>query len=224
MKYEIREAPFSVLECSLSAGESMKCQKGAMAWMTRGITMQTKAGGLGKMFKKAIAGESAFWNNYMAEADGQIAFSTTFPGKIIPVDVGTMPIVAQKSAFLASEAGVEMNIYLQEKIGAGFFGGEGFIMEQFSGRGYVFLEIDGGFVEKQLEAGEEIVVDSGYLAAMDQSCSMRIERIKGIGNVMLGGEGLFNTIITGPGKVWLQTMPISAFVDGIVPHMPFKRE
>ncbi len=186
--------------------------------------MQTKAGGIGKMFKKAIAGESAFWNNYMAEADGQIAFSTTFPGKIIPVDVGTMPIVAQKSAFLASEAGVEMNIYLQEKIGAGFFGGEGFIMEQFSGRGYVFLEIDGGFVEKQLEAGEEIVVDSGYLAAMDQSCSMRIERIKGIGNVMLGGEGLFNTIITGPGKVWLQTMPISAFVDGIVPHMPFKRE
>jgi uncharacterized protein (TIGR00266 family) len=224
MQYEIREAPFSVLECSLSAGESMKCQKGAMAWMTRGIKMQTQAGGLGKMFKKAIAGESAFWNNYMAESEGQIAFSTTFPGKIIPVDVSTMPIVAQKSAFLASEAGVDMNIYLQEKIGAGFFGGEGFIMEKFTGTGYVFLEIDGGFVEKQLEAGEEMVVDSGYLAAMDQSCSMRIERIKGIGNVMLGGEGLFNTIIAGPGKIWLQTMPISAFVDGIVPHLPFKRE
>ena len=224
MKYEIREAPFSVLECTLSAGESMKCQKGAMAWMTRGIKMQTQSGGIGKLFKKAIANESAFWNNYLAETDGQIAFASSFPGKIVPVDVGTMPIVAQKSAFLASEAGVDMDIFLQEKISAGFFGGEGFIMERFSGNGHVFLEIDGGFIERQLNAGEELVVDSGYLAAMDMTCSMRIERIKGIGNVVLGGEGLFNPIVTGPGRVWLQTMPISAFVDSIIPHMPFKRE
>ena len=224
MKYEIKEAPFSILECSLSAGEMMKCQKGAMAWMSRGIKMQTQGGGIGKLFKKALSGEAMFTNLYQAETDGEIAFSIHFPGKIVPIDVSTMPIIAQKTAFLACESGVSMDIYLQEKISAGFFGGEGFIMQRFSGNGYAFLEIDGGFVQKELQANEEIVIDSGYLAAMDMSCTMRIERIKGIGNVMLGGEGLFNTIVTGPGKVWLQTMPLSTFVEGIVPHLPFKRE
>ncbi|MGN0708681.1 MAG: TIGR00266 family protein [Anaerovoracaceae bacterium] len=224
MKYEIKEAPFSVLECQLEAGEAVRCQKGAMAWMTRGIVMQTQAGGIGKFLKKKMSGESGFWNNYVAESDGSIAFSMTFPGQIVAVDVSKTPLAAQKSAFLASGPDVDMDIFLQEKISSGFFGGEGFIMEKFTGSGIVFLEIDGGIIQKELAAGEEIVIDSGYLAAMDLTCSMRIERIKGMGNMIAGGEGLFNTIVAGPGRVWLQTMPISSFVDGLIPHLPFKRE
>ena len=220
MKYEIREAPFSVLECSLSAGESMKCQKGAMAWMTRGITMQTKAGGLGKMFKKAIAGESAFWNNYMAEADGQIAFSTTFPGKIIPVDVGTMPIVAQKSAFLASEAGVNFELFFQKKLAGGFFGGEGFIMQRLSGSGMAFAEIDGTLVEYDLQPGQQIVVDTGNVAGFTAGVQMEIRQVPGMKNKLLGGEGLFNTVLTGPGRIWLQTMPISGVAAALLPYIP----
>ncbi len=217
MKFEVKDAPFSILVCHLDGGEMMKCQTGAMARMTRSVKMQTKSGGLGGMFKKAISGESLFLNNYVAEAPGEIAFGMSFPGHILAVDVTQMPLVAQKKAFLASESTVNMDVFLQKKIGAGFFGGEGFIMEKFSGSGYAFLEVDGAIEEKVLGAGEQLVVDSGYVAAMEQSVSMDIEMVKGLGNIAFGGEGLFNTILTGPGRVWLQTMPISAFANSLAP-------
>lgn len=217
MKYEVRNAPFSILVCQLDGGEMMKCQSGAMAWMTRNVKMQTKSGGLGGMFKKAISGESMFLNNYVADAPGEIAFGMSFPGHILAIDVSQMPLVAQKKAFLASESTVSMDVFLQKKIGAGFFGGEGFIMEKFSGSGYAFLEVDGAVEERVLGAGEQLVVDSGYLAAMEQSVSMDIEMVKGLGNIAFGGEGLFNTILTGPGKVWLQTMPIAALANSLAP-------
>ncbi|WP_270302059.1 TIGR00266 family protein [Baileyella intestinalis] len=217
MKFEVKDAPFSILVCQLDGGEMMKCQSGAMAWMTRSVKMQTKSGGLGGMFKKAISGESLFLNNYVAEAPGEIAFGMSFPGHILAVDVTQMPLVAQKKAFLASESTVSMDVFLQKKIGAGFFGGEGFIMEKFSGSGYAFLEVDGAIEEKVLGAGEQLVIDSGYVAAMEQSVSMDIEMVKGLGNIAFGGEGLFNTILTGPGRVWLQTMPISALANSLAP-------
>lgn len=217
MKFEVKDAPFSILVCQLDDGEMMKCQSGAMAWMTRSVKMQTKSGSLGGMFKKAISGESLFLNNYVAEAPGEIAFGMSFPGHILAVDVTQMPLVAQKKAFLASESTVSMDVFLQKKIGAGFFGGEGFIMEKFSGSGYAFLEVDGAVEEKVLGAGEQLVVDSGYVAAMEQSVSMDIEMVKGLGNIAFGGEGLFNTILTGPGRVWLQTMPISALANSLAP-------
>lgn len=224
MKYEIKEVPFSILECTLQSGETMQCQRGAMAWMTRGISMETKAGGVGRFLKRTISGEDGFLNTYTASNDGTIAFAMSFPGKIIPINVSETPIAAQKSSFLACESTVHTDIYFQEKIGAGFFGGEGFIMQKFSGSGHAFIEIDGGVVKKELAPAEEIIIDSGYLAAMDMSCRMRIEKVGGIKNAVFGGEGLFNTVVTGPGRIWLQTMPISAFVDSIVPHMPFKKE
>ncbi len=220
MKYQIKHEPFTVLVCQMEAGESLKCQSGAMAWMTPGIAMETKAGGLGGAFKKALMGESLFLNTYTASQAGEIAFAKKVPGPIKAFNIGEAPIIAQKGSFLAATPNVQMDIYLQKKIGAGFFGGEGFIMQKLSGAGYAFLEFDGEVEVKELAAGEKLVVDSGYIAAMDVTCSMDIQVIKGFANVIGGGEGLFNTVVTGPGRVWLQTMPLATLAGAIAAYIP----
>lgn len=223
MNYEIKGTPFPVVICNLNSGESMKCEKGAMSWMSCNMKMQTNAGGgLGKMFSRAVSGESAFQNVYTAQEDaGMIAFASSFPGEVLPISITSQKgIIAQKSAFLASEIGVELSIFFQKKLGAGFFGGEGFIMQRLSGNGMAFLEIDGSVVEYDLKPGESMLVDTGYLAAMDETCSIDIEKVKGIGNIVFGGESLFNTRITGPGHIWLQTMPISNVAGSIIPYLP----
>ena len=194
-----------------------------MSWMSPNMEMTTNAGGgIGKMFSRAFSGESIFQNVYTARGGaGLIAFASSFPGNIMPMQVSAgKSIVAQKSAFLASESGVDMSIFFQKKLGAGFFGGEGFIMQKLSGNGLVFLEIDGSVIEYDLAAGQSLLVDTGYLAAMEETVSIDIESVKGIGNALFGGEGLFNTRITGPGHVWLQTMPISAVAGSIRPFIP----
>lgn len=229
MQYEIKNAPLPVVIVKLAQGESIECQKGAMSWMTPTMEMKTNlgnggAGGvlgaLGKIAKSTVTGESIFRNTYTASRGaGEIAFASTFPGDIIAVDVSTKPIVAQKSAYLANTVGVGMEIFFQKRLGAGFFGGEGFIMQKFSGNGLVFLEINGCVVEYDLAAGQSMLIDTGYLAAMDATCSMDIETVSGIGNALLGGEGLFNTRVTGPGKIWLQTMPTSALAGAIQPYI-----
>ncbi|MCH4073046.1 TIGR00266 family protein [Pseudoramibacter sp.] len=210
MEYKILGDNLPVAVCRLNTGETVKCESGSMSWMDGTIEMATKGGGFGKMLKRSISGDSAFINYYTAAAPGEIAFASSFPGaiKAIKIESGR-EIIAQKSAYLASEEGVEMDIFFQKKLGAGFFGGEGFIMQQYSGQGIVFLEIDGSAVTYELEAGQRKIVDTGYLVAMDASVSMDIERVKGVKNVLLGGEGLFNTVLTGPGRIVLQTMPIA---------------
>ena len=223
MNYEIHNQPFTVLTIHMEAGESIKCQSGAMAWMSPGIQMQTQAGGLGGMFKKAIVGESLAFNTYVAEQAGEITLSKHSPGEVLMFNISECPIIAQKTSFLASTEGVNMDIYLQKKMSTGFFGGEGFLMEKYTGSGYAWLEIDGSVQERELAAGEQLVVDSGYVAAMEASCSMDIQMIKGVKNIVLGGEGLFNTIVTGPGKVWLQTMPISSLAKAIYPFLPLEK-
>jgi uncharacterized protein (TIGR00266 family) len=220
MKYVIKNQPFTVLTLQMDAGEEIKCQSGAMAWMSPGITMETKTGGLGGMFKKAITGESLALNHYRAEQAGELTLAKHSPGDIIMFNIAESPIVAQKTSFLASTEGVNMDIFLQKKLSAGFFGGEGFIMQKYSGSGYVWLEIDGSAQERQLAAGEKLIVDSGYVAAMEATCSMDIQTVKGLTNVVLGGEGLFNTVLTGPGKIWLQTMPISSVAGALRPYFP----
>ena len=223
MEYQIKGTPFPVVVCRLNAGETIKCQKGGMAWMSPNMQMQTNAGGgIGKMFSRALGGESIFQNTYTAQGGvGEISFAATVPGNILAVEISASnTIVAQKSAYLASESGVELSMFFQKKIGAGFFGGEGFIMQKLSGNGMAFLEIDGSIVEYDLADGESILVDTGYLAAMDATCSVDIETVKGIGNALLGGEGFFNTRVSGPGHVWLQTMPISAVASSIRPYIP----
>ena len=223
MQYEIKGTPFPVVICRLEPNETVCCQKGAMSWMSPNMQMTTNAGGgLGKMFSRAISGESIFQNKYTAAGGtGEIAFATSVPGQILPIEISSSrTIVAQKSAYLASSPDVDLSIFFQKKVGAGFFGGEGFIMQKLSGSGIAFLEIDGSTVEYDLAAGESILVDTGYLAAMDATCSVDIETVKGIGNALFGGEGFFNTRVSGPGHVWLQTMPAYALAGALHPYIP----
>ncbi len=221
MKYEVKGAPFPVLECTVEAGETMKCQKGAMVWMSKNMEMATKTGGIGKIFGKMMTNESMFENEYTAQGgQGMIAFAAGVPGNILAVDLSDgRTVIAQKGAFLASEMGVNMEIHFQKKVAGGFLGGEGFIMQKFSGKGYVFLEIDGSVVEYELQPGQQLVVDTGSLAAMEATVNLDVQMIKGLGNMLGGGEGFFNTILTGPGKVWLQTMPVSGLAGAVQPYI-----
>ncbi len=228
MEYEIKNVPLTVLICKLAQGESIECQKGAMSWMTTTMEMKTSVGGqgngllgtLGKMAKSSLTGESIFRNTYTATGGpGEIAFASSFPGSIMAFNTATTPIVAQKSAYLANTIGISMDIFFQKKFGAGLFGGEGFIMQKFSGNGLVFLEINGCVCEYSLAPGESMLVDTGYLAAMEATCSINIETVKGIGNALLGGEGLFNTKVTGPGRIWLQSMPAIALAGAVAPYI-----
>lgn len=222
MKYEIKGTPLPVVVCNLEAGESLKTEKGAMSWMSGNMQMETNAGGgLGKMFSRAISGESIFQNVYTSQGGpGMIAFASSFPGNILAMEVSAnRTVIAQKSAFLASEKDVNMEIFFQKKLGAGFFGGEGFIMQKFTGNGMVFLEIDGSIVEYDLAPGETMILDTGHLAVMDGTVSIDIQTVKGVGNVLFGGEGLFNTKVTGPGHIWLQTMPASNVASALSPYM-----
>ena len=209
MRYEITGTPLPVAILRLNRGETIHSENGAMSWMSDGLSMKTNAGGsIGKAFSRAFSGESIFQNTYTAQVDDAfIAFASSFPGQILPIDVGVQPIVAQKSAFLARESTVDMAIHFQRKLGSGFFGGEGFIMQRFSGSGIVFLEIDGALKEYDLAPGETMILDTGYLAAMTASVKMDVTTVKGVGNVLFGGEGLFHTCVTGPGHIWVQTMP-----------------
>ena len=220
MQYAITNQPFTVLTLQMNRGESVKCQSGAMAWMTPGIRMETKVGGLGGLFKKALVGESIALNHYNAEADGELTLAKHSPGDILAFNIGQTPIIAQKTSFLAATEDVQMDIYLQHKVGAGFFGGEGFLMQKYSGTGMAWLEVDGAVQMRTLSAGESLIIDSGFVAAMDATCQMSIQTVKGVKNVLLGGEGLFNTVVTGPGRVWLQTMPINSLAQALYAYMP----
>lgn len=222
MKYNIQGEPMPVVICHLEAGESMITERGSMVWMSANMRMETKAGGLGKALGRMFGGESLFQNTYTAEGGpGMIAFASSFPGTIRAVEITpNMPVIAQKSAFLAATPGVDLSIHFQKKVGAGFFGGEGFIMQKLSGRGMAFVEIDGELVEYELGPGEQLVVDTGNVAGFTAGVQMDIQAVSGVKNALLGGEGLFNTILTGPGKVWLQTMPICSVAMSIRPYIP----
>lgn len=225
MKYSIEGAPLPVVICDLEAGEKMITEKGAMSWMTPNMKMETVGGGMGKMVGRMFSGESMFQNHYTAEGGpGQIAYASSFPGTILAFEIGPdTELIAQKSAFLASTSGIELSVAFQKKIAGGFFGGEGFIMQRLSGQGTVFLEIDGHVKEYELEAGQSMVLDTGYLAAMTGSCKMEVTSVKGMKNKFLGGEGFFNTVVTGPGKIYLQSMPINQMASSLIPYLPASR-
>jgi len=225
MKYNIQGEPTPVVICELDPGESMITEGGSMVWMTPNMDMQTSAGGsLGKAFGRLFSGESIFQNIYTAQGGpGMIAFASKFPGAIRVVEITPdRPLIVQKCAFLAATQGVELSTHFQKRLGVGFFGGEGFIMQKLSGRGLAFLEIDGYAVEYDLMPGQQIIVDTGNLAVMDPTCTMDIQSVRGAKNMFFGGEGIFHTVITGPGKIVLQTMPLSAFVNTISAFLPSK--
>ena len=220
MRYEIKGEPLPVVIVYLDAGESIMCQKGGMSWMTPNMTMSTSTGGIGKAFSKMFSGESMFQNTYTAQGGpGMIAFAASVPGSIIPFDIGQGDMIVQKGGYLASEMGVEFSIAFQKKIGAGFFGGEGFIMQRLHGTGLAFVEIDGYVVQYDLQAGQEMIIDTGYLAAMSSTCTMDFRTVGGIGNSLFGGEGFFNTVVKGPGRIYIQTMPKNQLASALYfPH------
>lgn len=218
MEYEIKGDTLPVVICNLEAGETMITEKGSMCWMSPNMKMETTTnGGVGKAFGRMFSGEAFFQNRYTAKGDkGMIAFASSFPGSIRAFDISSSNgMIVQKSAFLASQETVELSVHFKKKFGTGLFGGEGFIMQKLSGHGIAFIEIDGSTVEYELKAGEKIIVDTGYLAAMTETCHMDIQKVPGAKNMFFGGEGLFNTVITGPGKVLLQTMPLSSVASAI---------
>ena len=222
MQYEIKGGNLPVVVCQLEDGETMITESGAMSWMSPNMEMSTDSGGgAGKMFGRLFSGEHLFQNRYKAHGHGMVAFSSSFPGSIQAVEIKPgREVVVQKTAFLASTQGVELSTFFQKKAGAGFFGGEGFIMQKLSGSGTAFLEVDGASVEYELEAGQQILISTGHLAMMDATCSMDVQSVKGVKNVLFGGEGLFNTVVTGPGRVVLQTMPVSKFASQLTPYLP----
>lgn len=225
-RYEIIGGNLPVVICELSAGEVMLTESGSMSWMSPNMKMETTSnGGIGKALGRMFSGESLFLNRYTAVGgDGMIAFASSFPGTIRAFElIPGKSIIVQKSAFLASETTVELSIFFQKSLGKGLFGGEGFIMQKLSGQGIAFIEIDGHAVEYDLQAGESLVIDTGYLVAMEDTCSMDIVTVPGIKNMLFGGEGIFNTVVRGPGKIIIQTMPISNVAGVLAKYMPLQK-
>lgn len=223
MKYEIKGGNFPVLICELDANETMITEGGAMSWMSPNMRMDTTTnGGIGKMFGRMISGEKLFQNKYTAQGGvGTIAFASSFPGDIIPLDLSQgREYICQKSSFLASTEGVQLSVYLQKRLGAGLFGGEGFVMQKISGNGMAFIELDGSAIKYNLEPGQQLIVDTGHVVMMDATCKMEVQTVKGAKNIIFGGEGLFNTVVSGPGEVVIQTMPIFKLAQSLATYLP----
>ena len=226
MEYEIKGGSFPIVICKLQKVETMKNETGAMAFMSSDMKMDTNTGGgLLKGLGRALSGDTIFLNFFTAQSDNQqIGFAARTPGKIMPIRLnGSNTIIGQKNAFLAAEDGVNLDIYFRNKLGAGIFGGEGFVLQKFTGTGIVFLEIDGEVIEHDLQPGEKLLVDPGHIAAMEESVDFDIERVKGAKNILFG-EGLFFARLQGPGKVWIQTMPLSKLAEALIPFLPTTTE
>lgn len=224
MQYNIIGDTMPAVEVTFDApGESMYTQSGGMAWMTEGVSMTSNArGGLGKSIGRMFSGESLFMATYKAERAGaMIAFASTVAGEVLAINIGTCGgMICQKGAFLCAEETVDLNVTFTKKFSAGLFGGEGFILQDITGTGTVFLEVDGNKVEKILAPGEVIKVDTGNVVAFEKTVSYDIETVKGLKNIFLGGEGLFLTKLTGPGKVILQTQNFNEFAGRIIRMVP----
>lgn len=220
MQYEIVSKAYPVVVCHLGPGEQMKTERGSMVWMDSWIDMATKAGDIGGVFERVLTGESIFQNVYTATRPGKVAFGSSFPGRIVPIAIAPgREFIVQKMGFLASEMGVELSMHVNLRIGGGFFGGEGFIMQRLSGCGTAFIEVDGDLVSYELAAGEQLVVNTGNVLGFTAGVTLDIQAVRGGMNLVFGGEGVFNTVLTGPGTVWLQTMPMASLVDAILPSL-----
>lgn len=223
MKYEIKGTPFPAVICYLDAGEQMITEGGGMSWMSPNMKMETTTnGGLGKAIGRLFSNDKMFQNRYTSVGgNGIIAFSSCCPGDIKAIEVHPgEEIICQKSAFLASTSGVNMSVYFKKSVTGGLFGGEGFIMQKFDGEGLLFIEVDGSVIEYELQAGEQLILDTGHLVMMSSTCKMDVQTVKGAKNILFGGEGLFNTVVEGPGKVMVQTMPITKMAGELYKYMP----
>lgn len=226
MEYVIHGSVMPMIELEMNRGESVYAQTGAMQWMDGNIDMQTRLkGGMMGALKRSFSGGDMFTVDFTAKTDhAKVAFGHTYPGKILVFDVSESTLICQQRGFLCATPGVDYDVHFQKKLGTAVFGGEGFIMQKFQGQGLVIVEMDGECVEKHLQPGERIKVDTGSVGAFEETVSMDIERIKGFRNMFLGGEGLFLTTLTGPGKVWIQTMPVQDMVGEISKYLPSSKK
>ena len=224
MQYRIEGGSLPALIINLNPGETIVSEVGGRTWSRGPIVTETKGGSAGKAFGRLLSGESLFMSHYTAQGPAEIAFTSSFPGRIVARELKAgQSVICQKSAFLCATEGVELSAYVQKKLGAGLVGGEGFIMQKVTGPGMAFFEFDGYCPEYDLAAGEELTCDTGVLAMMDETCTMDVRMVKGAKNLLLGGEGLVDTVITGPGKVYLQTMTVSDLAKLIIPFIPEKK-
>lgn len=221
MRYNIKCEPFPIVVCNLSDGEEIITEIGAMLWMSPNMEMQTQAGGIGGFFSKTLSGEHGFTNTYVSHGKGLITLGSHFAGQIVDIDITPeKDFILQKGAFLGMESGVNMSIFFRPNLVTGSFGGEGFIMHKLSGNGKVFAEVDGSLVKYQLEPGQQMIVSTGHVIGMDSTVIMDIKTVAGLKNKLFGGYGFFNTVLTGPGVIYLQTMPISKLARSIIPYLP----
>ena len=222
MKYNVEGGSLPVAILQLEAGETVISESGGRTWMRGPITTETTSyGGVRKAIGRLFTGESLFMSRYVANGPAEIAFASSFPGRIIVRELAPgQSIICQKSAFLCGMGPLELSVHFKKRLGTGFFGGEGFIMQRVTGPGIVFLEVDGYSPEYDLAPGERLICDTGVLAAMDETCSMDIEVVRGAKNMFLGGEGIFNTVVTGPGKVYLQSMTVEKLARLMIPYLP----
>ena len=223
MQYRIEGGNLPALIINLNPGETIVSEAGGRTWSRGPILTETKGGSVGKALGRMFSGESLFMSHYTAQGPAEIAFTSSFPGRIVARELKAgESVICQKSAFLCATQGVELSAHVQKKIGAGLVGGEGFIMQKVTGPGLAFFEFDGYCPEYILQPGEQIVCDTGVMAMMDATCTMDVQMVKGAKNLLLGGEGLFDTVITGPGRVYLQTMTVSSLAKMLVPFLPTK--
>ena len=222
MQHVIFGGNLPAVTLQLDQGESIYTQSGGMTWMTSGIKMETNMkGGLLKGLGRMLSGDSLFIATYLSTAPNQeITISSTFPGAIVAISPAGGDVIVQKSAFLCAEPGVTLSAHVVKNLNAGLFGGEGFVLQRLSGTGMAFIEIDGSVCEKTLAPNEELIVDTGNIAAYEARVQYEVTMVKGFKNVLFGGEGLLNTRLTGPGKVWLQTMTMPGFAKRIIPYLP----
>jgi uncharacterized protein (TIGR00266 family) len=225
MQYKIEGNVFPTLEIQLTQGESVFTESGGMAWMSQGIDMSTGTrGGLMAGLGRALAGESLFMVTYACKAqDGTVTFTPEAPGLILDMDLAAnQSLICQKDTFLCAEQSVQMEIHFSRRLGAGIFGGEGFILQKITGPGKAFMAIPGDVIERNLAAGEKLLIDPGHIAMFEPSVNYDISMVKGLKNVIFAGEGLFLATLTGPGKVWLETMPIANLAAKIRKYIPTK--
>jgi uncharacterized protein (TIGR00266 family) len=225
MQHKISGTVMETVDIHLNQGESIYTESGGMAWMRGSFDMETNTkGGLGAGLGRMLAGESLFLTTYTCKSpDGVITFTPEFPGKVIPVELGTgQSLICQKDAFMCAQETVKLEMHFRKKLGAGLFGGEGFILQKITGPGTVFLEIPGEVRLIELKAGENIKVDPGHIAMFEPSVDYDITSVKGLKNVLFSGEGLFLATLSGPGKIWLQSLPLRNLAMKLSRYMPAK--
>jgi uncharacterized protein (TIGR00266 family) len=223
MKHKIEGEVMQALSLELEPGEEVFAESGAMAWMTDNISMESYVrGGLGAGIGRMFTGESLFMVRFKSNGGkGLVTFAPSFPGKILKLDIDSgKEMICQKDAFLVAEESIQLETVFRKKLGVGLFGGEGFLLQKLSGKGTAFVEIDGEVFEMELKEGEKLKVDTGSIAMFEPSVKYDIQMVKGVKNMLFGGEGLFLATIEGPGKVWLQTMPASSLAQKILPYIP----